>query len=191
MMSEDSDEFRWDDTIPDEVTTLMDKPRQPDFGLADSGPRKAPRTDAFTSPGKRKLASMEEEGTLTPTLVWSPRSSAPHLPPPSAEISMTPTPSKYRNAMSGGSGSGASDLSLQALKILDGYNVVLPRRAQEELTELLNRHDLKTKGIIRGRDISRNAIKQKDGQIANLNERIATLESQRELNRSINSGLRK
>ncbi|KAF7587311.1 hypothetical protein BBP40_007420 [Aspergillus hancockii] len=191
MMSEDSDEFGWDDTIPDEVTSFMDKPRQPDFGLADSDPRKAPRTDSFTFPGNRKLASMDDDGTITPTSVWSPRSSAPHLPPPSAEISMTPTPSKYKNVLSADSGANVSELSLHVLNILESYNVVVPRRAQEELTELLNRHDLKTKGISRGRDISRIAIKKKDEQIVQLNERIAALESQRELNRSMNSGLRR
>ncbi|KAB8206101.1 hypothetical protein BDV34DRAFT_212541 [Aspergillus parasiticus] len=177
MMTEDSEGFEWDDTIPDEVTTAQHKPRQPDFGQvaggSDSTPQKTPRTDYLTSPSKRKLSDMESTSSLTPTSVFSPPSTACRLPPASAEISMTPTPSKYRNALSADSAADTSELSLQALRILESHNAVVPRKAQEELTELLNRHDMKTRGIIRGRDISRSAIKKKDEEIMELNERIA------------------
>ncbi|KAE8149975.1 hypothetical protein BDV25DRAFT_129962 [Aspergillus avenaceus] len=188
MMAEDSDEFEWDSTIPDEATTALERPRQPDFGRLDRSdsfsPRKTPRTDSFTSPGKRKLSDMVNEvSTLTPSSVFSSRSSAYKLPPPSAEVSMTPTPSKYRNALAGEPAAEPGALALQALKILESYGTVVPRKAQEELTDVLNRHDLQTKGIIRGRDISRIAIKKKDEQIMKLNERIAALEAQGNMNR--------
>ncbi|KNG84358.1 hypothetical protein ANOM_008167 [Aspergillus nomiae NRRL 13137] len=192
MMTEDSDGFEWDDTIADEAATVQHKPRQPDFGQAAGGsdflPRKTPRTDSFTSPSKRKLSDMESAPSLTPTSVFSPRSTACRLPPASAEISVTPTPSKYKNALSADSAADTSELSLQALRILESHNVVVPRKAQEELTELLNRYDLKTRGIIRGRDISRFAIKKKDEEIMKLNERIVVLESQRELSKSMANG---
>lgn len=100
--------------------------------------------------------------------------------PASAEISKTPTPSKYRDVLGGNTGTEMSELSLQALKILEGHGAVVPRKAQDALAELLNRYDLKTKGIIRGRDISRIAVKKKDVQIMELNERIALLESERD-----------
>ncbi|KAB8258402.1 hypothetical protein BDV32DRAFT_139630 [Aspergillus pseudonomiae] len=180
MMTEDSDGFEWDDTIADEAATVQHKPRQPDFGQAAGGsdflPRKTPRTDSCTSPSKRKLSDMESAPSLTPTSVFSPRSTACRLPPASAEISVTPTPSKYKNALSADSAADTSELSLQALRILESHNVVVPRKAQEELTELLNRYDLKTRGIIRGRDISRFAIKKKDEEIMKLNERIVMLD---------------
>ncbi|KAE8349815.1 hypothetical protein BDV28DRAFT_160168 [Aspergillus coremiiformis] len=179
MMSEDTDDFEWDDTISNEVTPMLDKLRQPDFAQAigsDSGLWKAPRTDSFTSPGKRKLSEMEDGSSLTPTSVFSPRSSAYRLPPASAELSMTPSPSKYRNALSGDFPGEASELSLQALEILEMHHAVVPSKARGELTELLNKFDLKTKGIIRGRDISRIAIKRKDEQIVLLRERVAALD---------------
>lgn len=195
MITEDSDEFDWDDTIPDEATTAQHKPRQPDFGQAASGsdftPRKTPRTDSLTSPSKRKLSDMESAPSLTPTSVFSPGPTACRLPPASAEISMTPTPSKYKNALSADSAADTSELSLQAMRILENHNVVVSRKAQEELIELLNRHDVKTRGIIRGRDISRSVIKKKDEEIMKLKERIAVLESQRELSKSVDDGLRR
>ncbi|GIK01255.1 hypothetical protein Aspvir_005287 [Aspergillus viridinutans] len=193
MMTEDTDEFSWDDSSEaEQLTELLERPRQPDFG--QGGPRKAPRTETFTSPGKRKLSDMENEesesaSALTPTSIFSPRAQT-RLPPASAEVSMTPTPGRYRNVMSTDAHDDSSELGLEALKILQSHKVVVPKQAQDELLALLNKHDLKTKGIIRGRDISRIALKKKDETIMKLNERIASLESQREMDRAIIDGLR-
>jgi hypothetical protein len=195
MMTEDTDEFSWDDSSEaEELTKLLERPRQPDFG--QDGPRKAPRTDTFTSPGKRKLSEVENEETestiaFTPTSIFSPRTQT-RLPPASAEVSMTPTPTpgRYRNVMSTDVRDDSSELGIEALKILESHKVVVPKQAQDELLALLNKHDLKTKGIIRGRDISRIALKKKDETIMRLNERIASLESQREMDRAVIDGLR-
>jgi hypothetical protein len=92
--------------------------------------------------------------------------------------------------LSADSGADTSDLAQQAIKILEGHGTVVPRRAMEELVSLLNRHDLKMKGITRGRDISRAAVKKKENEISILNERIATLEAQLEMGRTVLSGLR-
>ncbi|GAQ04632.1 hypothetical protein ALT_1953 [Aspergillus lentulus] len=193
MMTEDTDEFSWDDSSgAEELTKLLEPPRQPDFGQDE--PRKAPRTETSTSPGKRKLSDMEYEEsesttTLTPTSIFSARTQT-RLPPASAEVSMTPTPGRYRNVLSTDARDDSSDLGLQALEVLESHKVVVPKEAQDELLALLNKHDLKTKGIIRGRDISRIALKKKDETIMKLNERIASLESQREMDRAIIDGLR-
>ncbi|EAW09393.1 uncharacterized protein ACLA_035960 [Aspergillus clavatus NRRL 1] len=173
------------------------------------GPRKAARTETYASPGKRKLSEMEDERggsfvSMTPTLVSSPRTgtgmgtglelgAGSRLPPPSsAEISMTPTPTpgRFRNVLEADVGGDSSKLALQALKILEAHKVVVPKQAQDELMGLLNRQDLKMKGISRGRDISRIALKKKDETIMRLNERIASLESQREMDRAVIDGLR-
>ncbi|KAF7163469.1 hypothetical protein CNMCM5623_008370 [Aspergillus felis] len=193
MMREDTDEFSWDDSSgAEELTELLERPRQPDFG--QEGPRKAPRTVTITSPGKRKLSGIANEGSesasaLTPTSTSSPRMQT-RLPPASAELSMTPTPGRYRNVLSTDAHDDSSELGLEALKILESHKVVVPKQAQDELLALLNQHDLKTKGIIRGRDISRIALKKKDETIMKLNERIASLETQREMDRAIIDGLR-
>ncbi|KAL2860788.1 uncharacterized protein BJX67DRAFT_375800 [Aspergillus lucknowensis] len=167
IMSEDTDEFEWDDTLDSEMGKILDSSerlRQPDFGLP---PRKAPRTEALTSPGKRKWASdtAVEDG-------------APFV---------TPTPARYKDATFevGESPLAPSvDLAGQVARVLDGHGVSIPGAAQEELKDLFNRHEMKTKGIIRGRDISRLALRKKDEEIARLNERIAGLEAQRELDRT-------
>ncbi|KMK60532.1 PX domain-containing protein [Aspergillus fumigatus Z5] len=193
MMMEDTDEFSWDDsTDAEELTKLLEPPPQPDFG--QEGPRKAPRTESFMSPGKRKLSDIENDGrqstaTFTPTSIFSSRTQT-RLPPASAEVSMTPTPGRYRNVLSTDARDDFSELGLQALKILESHKVVVPKQAQDELLALLNKHDLKMKGIMRGRDISRIALKKHEETIMKLNERITSLESQREMDRAIIDGLR-
>lgn len=53
-----------------------------------------------------------------------------------------------------------SNLAKQATAILDKHDVVLPNKAREELLGLLNIHDLKLSGAIRGRDAVRMALEK-------------------------------
>jgi len=60
--------------------------------------------------------------------------------------------------------------------------VIIPRSTREDLVALLNKFDLRMKGISRGRDISREVLKKKDEEIIRLNERVKSLERQRGIN---------
>lgn len=106
-------------------------------------------------------------------------------PPSSAEICQTPTPTKYghRSILTGASPSqnpsdGSISLSGQAVSLLERKNVVIPHSTQEDLVALLDRHELRDKGIVRGRDISREALKKAEEENARLRDRIAYLEDQ-------------
>lgn len=183
MMTEDTDEFEWDDSMDSEMERVVESSqplRQPEFGLPA---RKTPRTGTVTSPGKRKRSvdddGAEEGGKGVPITPGGPGQGTPFL---------TPTPTRYKDAIPGIGESPLatpSDLAVQVSKILEGHGVDVPVAARAELKELLNRHELKAKGILRGRDISWNALKNKDEEIARLNERISMLESQRELDRTV------
>jgi hypothetical protein len=210
MMAEDSPDtepFGWDEDLDEQLASSFgDGPspspsppapplRQPDFGQ--------PRTPTRSSSGKRKLSVFEEDGGSATTAsgtvrrdsggVFTPQASQEQwFPPLSAEVSMTPTPSRYTNALSADSGSPGqiSEPAGQALKLLEGNGVMVSRRAQNDLVSLLNAQDLKMKGIIRGRDITREALKKRDEQIMRLNEKVQSLESQRELDRAMVNGLK-
>lgn len=197
MMEEDSgdtDPYDWNDGLDDDLSSFLDRPRQPDFG--QDLPRKAPRTPTLTSPGKRKLSDFAynggdtslESGTLTPQASQNSQTGGI---PRSAEVSMTPTPSRYTNALSVDSISDMSEFAGTALTLLESHDVVLPRKAQNELVSLLNTHDLKMKGIKRGRDISWVGLKKRDEQITKLNERVQSLESRRELDRTVGGGFKR
>lgn len=79
-------------------------------------------------------------------------------------------------------------LATEALSVLRGTN--LSKHVEQDLVELLNKHHLRTQGIIKGRDITRVAVAAKDARIAELQARIATLEAERETNRTVISLLK-
>lgn len=178
------------------------------FSSTSSGsPPKASRTEVVTSPGKRKRGEqIEEEGAgaglrtpmkRSPLFSSSPaqssESSWPKLPPSPAEVCLTPTPTKYpRQSFTGESPSQPNTVSLsyEAISLLERQSVVIPRSTQEELVELLDRHELRDKGIVRGRDVTRAALKQREEEIVKLKDKIAGLERQREMDGAVLRGLR-
>ncbi|KAL5001209.1 hypothetical protein BDV10DRAFT_192412 [Aspergillus recurvatus] len=185
MMAEDTDDFDWNDGLQDEMEKVFENSqplRQPNFGLPA---RKVPRTGNVTSPGERKR-SVDYEGTGKDRTM-TPVGPAPEIGAGNQKTPfLTPTPGRYRN-VGGGMGIGESplatsaDFAAQVSRILESHGVDVPVGAGVKLRELFNRQEMKMKGVMRGRDISRAALKDKDEQIVRLNERIAMLESQLEL----------
>lgn len=120
----------------------------------------------------------------SPSFQWTPN----RAPPSSAELCTTPSPTKYKNVLTSSSSSSPqtaqqpSDLANQAISLLESQYVIIPRSTREDLVALLNKFDLRMKGISRGRDISREVLKKKDEEIIRLNERVKSLERQRGIN---------
>lgn len=175
------------------------------FSKQDS-PRKTPRTANVTSPGKRKWGSdIEDEDDevlqtqrameqTTPTRkrlsdpffsFSSPLQSLPQSQ--SFDICQTPTPTKYTNPLttttsmiqsspSNSQPGATATLAHQAITLLENKGVVIARSTQEELAALLNRHEMKMQGVIRGRDVSRMALKKREEEVEWLRERVDGLE---------------
>lgn len=194
MMAEDEDEFGWHDGSSDneELIEALESSQatehimsQPNFH--PESPSKAARTPTMTSPGKRKLSEYaHDSSTNTLSPVATPASSrSSRIPPSSAEVCMTPTPSKYRDVLSADSKPDASNLAKTAAAILDKYEVVLPNRARDELNDLLNQQDLKMQGIVKGRERVRLAMQKKDKEILDLKEKNASLQAQSQVDRNI------
>lgn len=166
MMAEDTDEFGWNEDLEEneELSEVLNSTQsilsQPNFN--PETPQKAARTSSTTSPGKRKLFDYshdESSSNLSPLATPGSSRSSRH-PPSSAELCMTPTPTKYQDVLSVDSKPDMSNLAKQATAILDKHDVVLPNKAREELLGLLNIHDLKLSGAIRGRDAVRMALEK-------------------------------
>jgi hypothetical protein len=197
-LSSDEEVYSWDESLEGEVERFMDSPiKQPVF--SPETPRKTPRTATITSPNKRKLADTDNDVTFSPTVELSTfgsqyssqySSQIDSVPFSSVEVSTTPTPRRYTNVLSAQPSSEISDLATQTLSLLDRHDVVVPTEARDDLVALLERHHLKTQGIMRGREISRVALKKKDEQIQRLNKRIEGLESEREMDRAVIADLR-
>lgn len=147
-------------------------------------PRKAAKTITFSSPGKRTHQDMESSSN---TIAPSPGDDVFATPGTSNKLGLpspaeTPTPGRYKNE--GGSAQD-SDLATSTLTLLNSKAVHLEKEVEAELVGLLNRHDLKTQGIVKGRDISRLAIKAKNKKISELQARIAGLEAERETQKAV------
>ncbi|KAJ5372321.1 Zinc finger GRF-type [Penicillium concentricum] len=201
MISEASDNLGWNDDSDenDELVKALSSSQtetfisQPNFH--PESPFKIPLTSTVTSPGKRKLTEVTNGNApydqSAPATPFSSRSSRTEMfPPSSAELCMTPTPSKYNDVLSADSKFDTSDIAKSLLDILEKHSVVLPNKAHDEVVSLLDRQDLKTQGIIRGRDMTRLALKKKDDDIKKLQDRVSNLEAQRELDRSLIEGMK-
>ncbi|EFR02225.1 hypothetical protein MGYG_05228 [Nannizzia gypsea CBS 118893] len=140
-----------------------------------------------------RLEALDSEPIPQPVFL-TPRKSTP---PPRSEtapgqktslgLPTTPTPSRfttsplfYHSAEKVNKRSQYCETAAKAFGILEAHKINVTPKAKEELAEFLDRNDLKTLGIIKGRDISRLAIKSRENRIEALESRISVLEAERE-----------
>jgi hypothetical protein len=149
--------------------------------------------EEFTSPGKRSYKEMQSSGTST----W-------HVSIPSNDddVFITPTTSNRFNGLLSPSATPTtipsqlenqsqpvgnhafhSTLASEVLKIL--APIPLNPSVQSQLVELLDRYDLRTQGIAKGRDITRLGIQSRERKIAELQARIAGLEAELQTSRTV------
>jgi hypothetical protein len=163
-------------------------------------PAKAQKTGVYATPAttvKRKLPWLEQPVTPSTTTNQSEsyfdspsKQQAIPLDHPETPVGQPPItaattpspPTRYKDAFINPADS-TSALTAEALSALSGVNI--PSEALLNLRSVLSRHDLKAQGVIKGRDISRLALKAKDAKIAELQARIASLEADREVERAV------
>jgi len=151
-------------------------------------PHKVARTTLHSSPGKRTYREMDtksgdrEQWPLSDDVFTTPATS--HLSSYPGLFSPFVTPARHNSQRNAGeSAAEPSALAAEALKILSG--VSLSPEVEKTLVDLLDKHDLRTQGIIKGRDITRLAVQTKEIKIAELQSRITALEGERETNRTV------
>lgn len=130
------------------------------------------------SPTKAPFAIPDVAYGPTPTLQAS--MGTPQFKSPSP-------PSRHRDALSNPADS-SSALTTEALAALAGTSI--PPSVLSNLHGILSKHDLKTQGVVKGRDISRLGLKAKEAKIVELQARIASLEAEREVDRGVIRALR-
>lgn len=130
------------------------------------------------SPTKASFAIPDVAYGPTPTLQAS--TATPQLK------SSSP-PSRHRDALSNPADSSSS-LTIEALAALAGTSI--PPSVLSNLRGILSKHDLKSQGVVKGRDISRLGLKAKEAKIVELQARIASLEAEREVDRGVIRALR-
>ena len=156
-------------------------------------PRKAARTDIITSPSKQRTASTKSNApSVTPPLhegdpddvFQTPATSKKStlFPQTSGLLSPSTTPAHPHGTTTAPS-TDLGELASSALQILRPISI--PANIEARLVDLLNKHDLRTTGIAKGRDITRLAIQAKERKINELEARIKGLEQEKETMRSV------
>lgn len=205
------DTYDWSSSADEDLAEVADivesGSKTHSFGKAS--PRKATNISELASPSKRKHSDISQ-GTLVGESdgePWSPdndevfltpstsnisflNDAGAHSPPPKTPVAVRrqlfsqsePRPEDSRTTHPD---TTASPLALDALTILSPVNSFLSPAIKNDLVGLLNRQDLRTQGITKGREIARLAVKAKEGKIVELQQRIAALEAEKETSRVV------
>lgn len=165
-------------------------------------PRKALKTTPFATPGSKRKRSEEypwptpasttksrdEDVFKTPTTTRSkPAGFNNSIKPGLISPSASPTPNRrldFGTATAPSAiGSVDYDITDEVMELLKDQSI--DEEATTSLRKLLNRYALKTSGIEKGRDITRVALKAKESKIAELQQRIQGLETEREMDKLV------
>lgn len=168
-------------------------------------PRKAVKMDALTTPGKRRYDEIDappggdyptpatglngDDVFATPSTSTKPAgkgifaNQATNADGPA----VTPTPIRYKDVPLGVD----SQLASEILTTLAAHAIGLPADIKEAVRGICNRHVLYTRGIMKGRDVSRSMVKTKDEKVVEMQAELETLRSERETNRAMIRHLRR
>lgn len=182
-------------------------------------PRKAAKTNMFPTPGKRSYDEMHN-GTTPATqppsspntfvqdpvtslpddddVFTTPSTTAPRPPnlftnshPPSP--GNTSTLARPHDSSPGNSNNSIDpDLAAEILQCLTSHHVApLKPALKDEIHAIGTRHSLHTRGVTKGRDISRAQIARNNETIAKLQADIAQLQAERETTKAVTRHLRR
>lgn len=201
---EDEDEFGLDDQEEEELLQAADTtPFETPNKAQKIGIYSTPATSGKRSP--RKLPWLKQQEPATPlsskktvvdyfgtspskhatTETRSVKATSPETPFMSSALPpapSSPSPSRYRDALRNPADSQSS-ITNEVLSEL--VSIKLPPEKLESLRSILSKHDLRNQGVIKGRNISRLALKAKEARIVELEARVACLQSEKEVDRSI------
>lgn len=203
----DSEEefYDWPASDDEDLSKVADQASSGHSMPPPETPRKAVKTDMLSTPGKRRYDEMASESGVTGRSPWpTPSTGAPGddvfttpvtgapveglfanttLPSPAD----TPTPIRYKDIPP----TQESELASEMLNILQNNHVTIPPEARDAVKNICNKHVLYTRGIMRGRDVSRAMVKTKDERMAELQGEIEGLKAERETNRAVIRHLRR
>lgn len=130
----------------------------------------------------------ERSGLFSPSETPSPMrfKDTKMAPPPPPKFTSSPSPSK--NNTGTGETLQTHDITSEIMSLLQDQH--LSPEISNKLSQALTRHTLKISGIVKGRDITREALKTKDLKIAELQQRIMVLEHKHDMDEAIIKRLR-
>lgn len=203
----DSEEefYDWPASDDDELSKVADQASSGHSMPPPETPRKAVKTDTLSTPGKRRYDDMDSGSEVAGPAAWpSPSTGARGddiFTTPAATTAgkglfanasvlspaQTPSPVRYKDIPL----TQDSELAFEVVNTLQTQSVSLPTGIQDAVKNICNKHVLYTRGIMKGRDLSRTMVKTKDERIAELQGEIDGLKAERETNRAVIRHLRR
>ena len=197
--------YDWPASDDDELSKFADQASSGHTMPVPETPRKAMKADLFSTPGKRRYDEMTaDDGDAMKAALRTPATGeevdnvfntpaageygkglfASGNPPSPAE---TPTPIRHKDIPP----TQESELSSEILAVLQDHNASITPEGREILKSICNKHVLYTRGIMKGRDVSRAVAKGKDERISELQMEIEGLKAERETNKAVIRHLRR
>lgn len=201
LATSDEEFYDWPPSDDEDVLKVADQASSNHSMPPPETPSKAARTDTVTTPGKRRFSEME----IGASSAWPTPSDADGdvFTTPSTGLKRngistsgqtfapqveTPTPRRFKDVLQSGHD---TELTTEILRVLQGSKVFISSDVKVELKTVCDRHALSTRGILKGRDVSRGMVNSKNAKISELQETIAALQAERETNRAIIRHLRR
>ena len=200
----DGEFYDWPTSDDDELSKAADQASSEPSMAPPETPRKAVKMSMHSTPGKRGYHEMAAENgdigiTTWPTPSTGTKDDVVFVMPATgvpgrglfanlhASPAETPTPIRYKDVPPG----QESDLTREVLNALQAHNISLPADGRDALKTICDKHLLNTRGIMKGRDVSRALVKSKDERIAEMQGEIEGLKAERETNRTVIRHLRR
>ncbi|KUJ11244.1 uncharacterized protein LY89DRAFT_595255 [Mollisia scopiformis] len=202
------DEFGDFSLSAEDEQKLVDAVEEADAGEYPQTPRKAIKTSEFMTTGSKRKRDEDtlptpNSGSYKPNMANSLRKDEDVFNTPSSRLkggmwdgherlglrspSATPTPSRFQDPSTDDNSPSKTtqncDISEEVLELLKSQHI--DEEASSNLRTLLSKHALKISGIVKGRDITRMALKTKDAKIAELQQKITALEAEREMDKTV------
>ena len=192
--------YDWPASDNDELSKFADTVSSVHSMPPPQTPRKAIKADLLSTPGKRRYDDMAVDiGDALKVALQTPATgrdgndilttptkglfASGTLPSPAE----TPTPIRYKDIPP----TQDSELASEVLGALQSHHASITMEARETLSGICNKHVLYTRGIMKGRDVSRAMVKDKDKRIMEMQKEIEGLKAERETNRSVIRHLRR
>ncbi|KAG9641980.1 hypothetical protein KCU64_g12332, partial [Aureobasidium melanogenum] len=184
------------DTDHDSFPWYLSGQEEAQLLAAPETPRKAVKFDGLATPATsthRRLPWLDRSAQSPFTIAAKATSSKPSSLPQHSTSSksvvaqhgaltpqVTPSPSRFHDP-SADTSSFRSTLNQDVFAALSDSSVTLSANLTAKLRDVLTRHELRTQGVIKGREITRLALKARDAKITELQATIASLEAERDV----------
>ncbi|KAI9715214.1 MAG: hypothetical protein M1828_000912 [Chrysothrix sp. TS-e1954] len=178
----DEDTFDW--PLNGEEERHLPAPIAPSTSGAET-PRKAAKFSDVDTP--RHAALNIRDGLPTPGTTPHAKKTTDGL----GEAAQTPTPSRFVDALAKSpdgprlSEDGSASLTKDVMELLGSIKVTLRAEQQKSLRTLLERHNGRYQGILRGREKTRQAVSVRESTIVKLQQQVAGLQGEVESGKTL------